>query len=67
MSKAFNCDRCGMLYKEKGGSIMRQGALKIEIYDLCPECEKELAQWLDNEVYFVGHKEAADGPAQTEE
>lgn len=67
MSKAFSCDRCGMLYKESGGSILRQGVLTLKNYDLCPECERELAQWLDNEVYFVGHKEAADGPAQTEE
>lgn len=67
MSKAFCCDRCGMLYKESGGNILRQGVLTLKNYDLCPECERELAQWLDNEVYFVGYKEAADGREQEAE
>ena len=66
MGKAFCCDRCGMLYKEIGGSILRQGVLTLKNYDLCPERERELAQWLDNEVYFVGHKEAADGKSEEE-
>lgn len=60
MSNAFCCDRCGMLYKESGGSILKKEVLTLKNYDLCPECERELAQWLKNEVYFVGHREAAD-------
>lgn len=59
MSKAFCCDRCGKLYQKQGKSIIITETV-LNSYDLCPNCGKELSSWINNEVYFVGYKEAAD-------
>ena len=60
MSKAFCCDRCGKLYQEQGKTVIITEAAVLNSYDLCPDCGKELSSWINNEVYFVGYKEAAD-------
>lgn len=65
MSKAYCCDRCGKLYQEKGKSVIISERV-LNSYDLCPDCGKELSSWINNEVYFVGHREAADEREQTE-
>ena len=59
MSKAFCCDRCGKLYQEQGKTVIIAERV-LNSYDLCPDCGKELSSWINNEVYFVGYKEAAD-------
>lgn len=59
MSKAFCCDRCGKLYQEQGKTVIIPERV-LNSYDLCPDCGKELSSWINNEVYFVGYKEAAD-------
>ena len=67
MSKAFCCDRCGKLYKEeeKGRSIILSER-PLLLNDLCKDCSNELMQWLDNEVYFIGHKEEAADAIKTD-
>lgn len=59
MSKAYCCDRCGKLYQEQGKTVIITERV-LNSYDLCPDCGKELSSWINNEVYFVGYREAAD-------
>ncbi len=50
MASAKKCDVCGTLYEQDVRPHIRvvhemlQGE---EIYDLCPECQKKLENWLD--------------------
>lgn len=60
MSKAYCCDRCGKLYQEQGKTVIITERV-LNSYDLCPDCGKELSSWINNEVYFVGYREAEDG------
>lgn len=41
--KVLKCDRCGKFYTEKGGKIKID---KRPPKDLCPECKKELQEWI---------------------
>lgn len=50
MSKAKKCDRCGKYYDPYSTEILlAEGALQ-NVIDLCPECEKELKQWIKPRV-----------------
>lgn len=46
MSEAKKCDRCGKYYDPYYTEILlAKGALQ-NVIDLCPECERELTDWL---------------------
>lgn len=54
MAKAYKCDRCGEYYeqrKEEKGDfgifeiISTAGILAPDEKDMCPACQKELAEW----------------------
>lgn len=58
MAKAYKCDRCGEFYEpqkqEKGyfdiyEVITTGGHLEHDKKDICPACQKELAEWLNLE------------------
>lgn len=48
MSKVYKCDRCGVIIPDaefcnsSGIAVVRYG----HIYDLCPECKKQLQEWM---------------------
>ena len=49
--RAMKCDRCGKFYEEHDGMLvdteLKRGFLeRRKIYDLCPECMKELEDFL---------------------
>lgn len=51
MSRAYQCDRCGMLYAKEnrlvdGMELVTHGGIA---WDLCDECAKELNIWIKNE------------------
>lgn len=54
MAKAYKCDRCGEFYEpqkqEKGNIgiyeiISTMGLIEPNEKDICPACQKELAEW----------------------
>lgn len=54
MAKAYKCDRCGEFYEpqkqEKGDIgiyeiISTMGLIEPNEKDICPACQKELAEW----------------------
>ena len=55
MAKAYECDRCKKLFTEKGPKTKRiYVSYSINcggcVYDLCPECQKQLDDWWDCKV-----------------
>lgn len=67
MCIALKCDRCGKLYEPYNdacfnGFTTTQTYIKfnkcnrIEDYDLCPKCNRELSSWL-NSFNTLDHKE----------
>ena len=47
MSKAYECDRCGILFKPyKNQKTSR--FLNIGCLDLCPKCNDKLQEWIEN-------------------
>lgn len=54
--KAKICDRCKNFYELKFENKMRIQILKdtksryVKSIDLCPECQKEIMNWLDGEA-----------------
>ena len=51
MAVASKCDRCGLLYEQlKAVPNLRlihyYHPFGDERYDLCPECQKELEEWI---------------------
>lgn len=53
--RAMKCDRCGKFYEEHEGMLvdteLKRGFLeRRKTYDLCPECMKELEDFLNNNI-----------------
>ena len=51
--RAMKCDRCSKIYKEHEGMTVNTELARIYLkdrktYDLCPECMKELEDFLEN-------------------
>lgn len=61
MSAAYECDRCGMLYRSKEGWLgsRRKTEITIDLHpidqrrlELCDKCQQELLNWLCEENRF---------------
>ena len=53
--RAMKCDRCGKFYEEHEGMLVdtvlkRKYWRDRKTYDLCPECMKELEDFLNNNI-----------------
>lgn len=53
MSKAYECDRCGMLFKpyKKPSpffNIIKHPTMTGNCMDLCPKCNDKLQEWVAN-------------------
>lgn len=55
MSKAYECDRCGMLFKSYNNqktseflNITKNPNFVDSCLDLCPKCNDELQEWFTN-------------------
>lgn len=53
MSKAYECDRCGILYKpykktSPNFNIIKNPSMAGNYLDLCPKCNDRLKEWVEN-------------------
>lgn len=51
----MKCDRCGKIYEEHKGMTVDTELARIYLknrktYDLCPDCMKELEDFLNNKI-----------------